>query len=95
MQNADLKQNSLTSKIKAVNIAMPSILKYATENHRIITDITATFWWNLHSPAKWEVDIGFLGGKSINDPNYGIIGYQVTIWADIGKIEVNQPMGIM
>lgn len=94
VQNADLKQDSLTSKAKATAIAMPIILQYAIEHQRIITGITVTLWQN-HTPHRWEVDVQFLRGASFNDPNHWIIGYQVLILADTGKIDIHNPMGIM
>ena len=94
VQNADLKQNSLTSKAKATAIAMPIILQYAVEHQRIITGISVTLWQN-HTPNRWEVDVQFLRGASFNDQNRWIIGYQVLILADTGKIDIHNPMGII
>ena len=100
-------QNSLITKEEAVNIAMPYIDQYATENNRTIANVTAIFFKSFNSGNRsgWNVNAEFVqvcgpvdiwtNTSAPNDPQYWIIGYQVSVYADGGEIADQGVYGIM
>lgn len=102
--NSTHANHSSISKNEAINIAMPYINQYVDENNRtVITSINATFskstFWSGTSWSNrptWDIFAGFdRSVYSVNDNQYWIVGYEVVIWADNGKIDFQQSLGVM
>ncbi|MCW4047876.1 MAG: hypothetical protein NWE99_10035 [Candidatus Bathyarchaeota archaeon] len=89
--------NSVISEEQAINIAMPYINAYATQNNRQIRTVKAIFaYTNDFNGNKgdcfliypiWAVSAEFDG--SIN----GVSGYCVSIWGDSGQVEGDGAQG--
>jgi hypothetical protein len=102
------KDNALHSKEEAVNKAMPLINEYAIRNNRAIANITASYndKFNGQNQPCWTIQARFesidLNNKPLTenatptDNNYQhwIIGYQVVLEVNTGKVLVSQEMGV-
>lgn len=90
--------NYTISEEEAINIAMPYIQAYASENSRIVTGIYPFFayardYYGLRGDAtqkypSWEIKARFEGVKDY------IAGYTVLIWGDTGEVRSAYPQGI-
>jgi hypothetical protein len=100
------KDNALHSKEEAVSEAMPLINEYVTRNNRTIANITASYndKFNGQNQPCWTIQTKFesidLNNKPLTDAtptdNYQhwIIGYQVVLEVNTGKVLVSQEMGV-
>ena len=101
------KDNALHSKEEAVNEAMPIINEYTTRNNRTISNITASYndKFNGQNQPCWTIQARFesidLNNKSLTenatqteDYQHWIIGYQVVLEMNTGKVLVSQEMGV-
>ncbi len=109
-QNATTTQepqnSSLLSEEEALNLAMPYIQAYASENNRTIASLNATFYAQIRDlgglrgnvsqfyPAWWVV-ADFVRVDDIKNPEHWIIGYSVSIWADTAEVYSAHVQGIM
>ena len=88
--------NSTISEEDARRIAMPDIEKYASEHNRTIRNVSAKFYpidSRVPRPC-WEIVANYVRGQDRNDPEYYIIGYFVSVWADTGEIRASEPSGV-
>jgi hypothetical protein len=85
----------VSTKERAVEIALPFAQEYAQENNRTITTAGSDVFY-IDSRPCWDVGITFEAikpaEKELHSDQYFISGYSVSIWGDTGEIRYCQPI---
>ena len=77
---------------------MTYINQYIEQNHRTVTNITATFHENdgWGTTPLWDIVASFDRTEyTMHDPQYWVIGYEVVILAENGNIYYQQALSVM
>jgi hypothetical protein len=93
--------SSTISKEEAINIAMPLINQYITENNSTLTGIHSIFWGNFHNWGQpvvphYEIYATFdANSYPMNDSRHCCTGYDIYVNAVNGTVDFEQPFMVM
>ena len=87
---------AVSTKVDAVEKALPFAQVYAQENNRTITTVDSEVFY-VHDRPCWQITINFKAVKNhehaFRDHPYGVYAYCVLIWADTGEVQAYNEQG--